>query len=193
MFEGLASAQPLALTLYTDAFVVRGTYSTRHRRVTDILNGADTQFLVLADVTIDEFGSSVQAQRTDYAQVNLASVLFAVADGELEALPELRTPKVAATALISVPPFKITGSIHLLPIADLREALGELTGTFVPATDATFWSDSLGEPHTKASLVAFNHARAQILAPHREVDPWAVPASAEMSTQAADTARSNGW
>jgi hypothetical protein len=40
-------------------------------------------------------------------------------------------------------------------------------------TEATYWSDTVGEARTSASMVAFNHRRAQILAPHREVDPWA--------------------
>ena len=49
----------------------------------------------------------------------------------------------------------------------------ELTGRFVPVTDATYWSDSIGEARATAAMVAINHQRAQILAPHREVDPWA--------------------
>jgi hypothetical protein len=60
-----------------------------------------------------------------------------------------------------------------MPERDLREALGELTGRFIPVTEATYWSDIVGEARTVAPMVAFNHSRAQILAPHREVDPWA--------------------
>jgi hypothetical protein len=99
-------------------------------------------------------------------------VLFAVADSQVQAIPELRTPKIPEQALISIPPFKITGRIHLLPERDLRDALEELTGRFLPVTDALYWSESVGEARTPAQLIAFNHARAQILAPHREVDPW---------------------
>jgi hypothetical protein len=40
-------------------------------------------------------------------------------------------------------------------------------------TDAVYWSDSAGEARQTAAVVAINHRRAQILAPHREVDPWA--------------------
>jgi hypothetical protein len=174
MFVGIGGAeQAVALTLYTDAYVVHGTIRTRQRRVTDILNHADHDFLVISDVTFDEFGSRTQTDQAEFAQVNLGAVLFAVAETPVEPLPELRTPKVAEQALISVPPFRITGRIHLLPERDLREALSELTGRFVPVTEATYWSDVVSEPRTSAQMVAFNHARAQILAPHREVDPWA--------------------
>jgi hypothetical protein len=147
--------------------------ATRQRRITDILNNADDRFLVLGEVTSDEFGSRGDTIRAEYAQINLASVLFAVADTTVETPPELRTPKVAEEALISVPPFKVTGHIHVMPERNLREALTELTGHFLPVTGAAFWSDKLGEARQTAELVAVNHERAQILAPHQFVDPWA--------------------
>ncbi|HET7029373.1 MAG TPA: hypothetical protein VFI34_02590 [Candidatus Limnocylindrales bacterium] len=161
------------LTLYTDALVIRGSIRSRQSRITDILNQSDDDFLVLADAVIDEFGTRDLASKSEFAQVNLASVLFAVADTVIEARPDLRTPKVPEQAMISIPPFRIIGRIHLLPERDLRDALTELTGKFLPVTDATFWSDTVGEARTSAPMVAVNHARAQILAPHREADPWA--------------------
>jgi hypothetical protein len=174
MFEGVGGPPPtVALTLYTDAFIIRGTLVTRQRRITDILNNAEDRFLVLSDVTSDEYGSRGDTIRAEYAQINLTSVLFAVADTVVETSPELRTPKIPEEALISVPPFKVTGHIHLMPERNLREALTELTGHFLPVTAAAFWSDKVGEARQTAELVAVNHERAQILAPHQFVDPWA--------------------
>jgi len=176
MFESMIGAnepQKMPLTLFTDAFVIKGSIRTRQGRVTDILNGADEDFIVIEDAIVDEFGTRSQAIRTEYAQVNLDAVLFVVSETEVEARPDLRTPKVPEQAMISIPPFRIIGRIHLLPERDLHDALHELRGRFVPVTDATFWSDTVGEARTSAPLVAFNHHRAQILAPHREVDPWA--------------------
>src|SRR6185312_14987205 len=141
MFEGDEAAPPkVQLTLYTDAFIIRGSLVTRQRRVTDMLNNAEDKFLVLGEVTSDEYGSRGDTIRAEYAQINLASVLFAVADTAVETPPELRTPKVAEEALISVPPFKVTGHIHVMPERNLREALTELTGKFLPVTDAAYWS-----------------------------------------------------
>ena len=170
MFPG--EEQHLAVTLHTDAYVIRGQVASRQRRVTDILNNAERDFLVLTDVVLDEYGAHGGTSRADFAQVNLASVLFAIADAAVESFPEMRTPKVQEEALISLPPFKITGQIHLTPEHNLRDALAQLTGRFVPVTEATYWSDSLGEARTTAPLLAFNHSLAQILAPHRAVDPW---------------------
>jgi hypothetical protein len=185
MYDQMIGAEPLRvnLVLYTDAFVIRGTIRTRQPRITDILNNADEPFLVISDATTDEYGSHGLVSKTEYAQVNLGAVLFAVADAPIVPRPDLRTPKVPEMALISIPPFKITGRIHLLPERDLHEALTELTGSFVPVTEATYWSDTVGEARATAPMIAFNHARAQILAPHTEVDPWAgVDRSGEAST-----------
>jgi hypothetical protein len=173
MFDGVGgNPQNIALTLYTDAFIIRGSLVTRQRRVTDMLNMADERFLVLADVTTDEFGSRGDQMRAEFAQVNLASVLFAVVNEPVAPAPELRTPKIAEEALISIPPFKVTGFIHLMPERSLRNALSELTGQFLPVTDAAYWSDVLAEARTQAALLAVNHERAQILAPYRASDPW---------------------
>ena len=175
MFESiLLGGQPslVALTLYTDAFVIKGSVRTRQGRITDILNQADESFLVLADTVVDEYGARGMPVRSEFAQVNLGAVLFAVAETTVEPRPDLRTPKVPEQALISIPPFRVTGRVHLLPERDLREALSELTGRFIPVTEATYWSDSVGEARATAPMLAVNHERAQIFAPHREVDVW---------------------
>jgi hypothetical protein len=174
MFDSLGgNFQQVRLTLYTDSFVVRGIIATRQRRVTDMLNLAEDRFLVLSDVTTDEFGTRGESLRAEFAQVNLTSVLFAVVNESVAPAPELRTPKIPEEALISIPPFKVTGHIHLMPERSLRDALSELTGNFLPVTSATFWSDVLDEARQTAELLAVNHERAQILAPHRVSDPWA--------------------
>jgi hypothetical protein len=199
MFDPIGGVpQPVALTLYTDAFLVRGTLQTRQRRVTDMLNRAEDAFLVLSDVVFDEFGTTGQPIHAEFAQINLASVLFVVSSEEVAPLPELRTPKMSEPAIISIPPFKVTGRIHLLPERSLREALSELHGEFIPVTDATYWSDSVGEARTTASVVVVNHSRAQILAPHRELDPWAGldrpgPATDEGPGPGPGEAEPTGW
>lgn len=192
MFEAVGGApQQVVLTLYTDAFVIRGSLLTRQRRVTDMLNMAEERFLVLSDVSSDEFGSRGEQLRAEFAQVNLASVLFAVVNEPVAPAPELRTPKIAEEALISVPPFKVAGFIHLMPERSLRNALTELTGHFLPVTEAAYWSDTLNETRTTASLLAVNHERAQILAPYRVSDPWAGLDSGRQGE--APTEEPSGW
>jgi hypothetical protein len=173
MFDQIAGETTSRLTLFTDSHVVRGDLRTRQRRLTDALNAPEASFLVLDDVVFEDFGARAVIERADYAQINLATILFAVADEAVEPTPELRMTKLAEKALVSVPPFKVIGRIHLLPERDLHEALTELLGRFVPMTEALYWSDSLGEARTPTPYLAVNHARTQILAPYREQDVWA--------------------
>jgi hypothetical protein len=174
MYSMFGDENRVELVLYTDALVTRGLVRTGQHRVTDILNHSDDAFIILEDVTVEELGHRGETTKAEYAQVNLDAVLFAVSNAEVPMMTELRTPKHASEAIISVPPFKVVGTIHLLPTEnDLRQALVELTGRFLPVTDATYWSDLLGEARQQALMVAVNHKRAQILAPHKAVDPWA--------------------
>jgi len=186
MTDGL---RPVPITLYTDAFLVKGTLETRHRRLTDALNEATDGFLILSDARFDAFRSASNLITADYAQINLASVLFVVSDEVIEPDPGQASPRVAEEAMISIPPFTITGRVHLQPERPLREALAQLHGDFIPITQATYWSDSLGEARTTTVVAAVNHARCQILAPHHEVDPWAGVAMAGTteSTEPVDT------
>ena len=99
-------------------------------------------------------------------------MLFAVSLTTVEPILELRTPKVSERALLSVPPFRIVGHVHLLPDRGLRASLAELHGIFIPVTDATIWSGRLGGAGQAVAFVAVNHGRAQVFAPFHEVDPW---------------------
>jgi len=172
-FDHLGSLRAVPMTLYTEMLVVRGTIQTLQHRVTDILNQAAEPHLVLEDVTLEEYGSTALPVRSEFAQVNLASVLFAVSLTTVEPMRELRTPKVSERALLSVPPFRVVGQVHLLPERSLRDSLAELHGAFIPVTDATFWSDRVGEARQTVAFVGVNRARAQVFAPFHEVDPWA--------------------
>ena len=172
-FDHLGSLRAVPMTLYTEMLVVRGTIQTLQHRVTDILNQAAEPHLVLEDVTLEEYGSTDLPIRAEFAQVNLASVLFAVSLTTVEPMRELRTPKVTERALLSVPPFRVVGQVHLLPERSLRDSLAELHGDFIPVTDATFWAERVGEARQTVAFVGVNRGRAQVFAPFREVDPWA--------------------
>ncbi|HEV7809558.1 MAG TPA: hypothetical protein VGO64_03075, partial [Candidatus Limnocylindrales bacterium] len=66
MFD-LVGGEPavVPLTLYTDSFVIRGQIRSRPVRVSDVLNHADEDFLVLSDVVVDEYGSRSVTTRSD--------------------------------------------------------------------------------------------------------------------------------
>lgn len=175
MFDSAFALQrrDLCVTLFTDSHIIRATVPTHLRRLSDVLNQAEHDFIIVSDATIEEIGSRAHATTGEFAQVNLNTLLFAVAQEEVWPTPELRLQKSQERALIVVPPFRIAGRIHVLPGRELRVALAELTERFIPVTEAEYWSDTLGEPRARAPMVAFNRARAHILTTHRAADPGA--------------------
>lgn len=180
MFAAFTQLNRVSLTLYTDALISHGHVRTRQHRVTDILNLAEAPFLVLEDVTVTEIDGRGDPIRAAFAQINLDAVLFAVADTPVTPSPELRTPKIQEPVLVSVPPFTLVGTIHLLPTSgNMREALTELEGHFLPVTDATYWSDRMGVERRTAMMLAVNHRRAQILAQYAPADGAGNPDAAD--------------
>jgi hypothetical protein len=165
------------LTLVTDSHIVRGTIRSRRRRLSDVLNEAEYDFLVVRDASLEEIGDGGVAARAKIAQVNLNSLLFAVADAAVASHRELKLQKSPEDALIVVPPFTLLGRIHLLQDTDVFMALSELTTRFIPLTEATYWSDTARVPRTAAPMVAFNNRRAHILAQLQEAESAAPPAS----------------
>ncbi len=165
-----APTRTVPLTLYTELYVVRGAIETREHRVTDILNEADQPFLILEAVLLEEFGSGEVPKRAEFAQVNLSSILFAVSLQAVEPARGLRTLKVTARAFVSIPPFRVIGTVHLLPERNLRDSFANPRAPFIPVTDAAFWSDQVQHGRQHAAMVAVNQARVQILTPYVEDD-----------------------
>jgi len=160
------------LVLYTDSLIARGTVRTRQHRVTDILNLADDPFLILEDVTVDEYGGHGQPLRAAYAQINLDTVLFAVANTPVEPIPDCDAQDAGAGDHRGP---AVPGHRHRPPAAHRRQPAGgadRADRTVLPVTDATFWSDHVAG-RARPPRAGVNHRRAQILAPHKEVDPWA--------------------
>ena len=100
---------------------------------------------------MDEWGSTASPVRADFAQVNLASVLFAVADEPVE--PHARAADAQDHRAGVHHRARRSGRRDDPPAAraeHARCALSELTGRFLPVTDATFWSDTVGEAKQSA-------------------------------------------
>jgi hypothetical protein len=193
MFEGTRE-RVTRLAIYTDSYLVRGDVRSGFGDLGDVLNGAQHDFLLLEAVKFEEFGSHALVEEVLYAQVNLDAVLFAVTEtGSLEGT---QTPGTGSERVIAtVPPFRISGRLTLGSGHWLREPLAEPEGRFLALADAVFSSERLNEPRTMAPLLAFNHARAHIIAPHAERDVWAglgtgaagdEPAGATLSSEERD-------
>lgn len=185
---GTGSAAALNVTVYTDAYLVKGSLSAGQATLAAILNGAADDVILVSDVTIDEYGSRTGAVRAEFAQINVSTVLFAVAGTARDAGEEVLTATAPDQVLVSIPPFRIIGRLQGSGERPLREAVQALRGRFIEIVDAVYSSELAAEARTPASLLAVNRLKAHVIAPHREVDPWAGLAPGAASPTGGDVA-----
>ena len=170
MFAAFNELQRLEITLHGRPRRC-ASCRTRQHRVTDILSLVEDP----VPYPRGRHRRGVRAARgvieAAFARIDLDTVLFAVATTPVEPVPELRTPKVPEEAIISIPPFRVTGTMHLLPSeGNLRAAL---SGSRVVSCRSPRHAS---RPTTSASRARrrcwsrWNHRRAQILAPHQVRD-----------------------
>ena len=162
----------LDVTIYTDAYVVKGSIEAGQGSLAGVFDGADDDVVMLSDVTMDEYGSRTGAVRAEFAQVNVATILFAVA-GTARAGEEVLAASAPDQVLVSIPPFRIIGRIEGSGEGRLRETVQALRGRFIEIVDAVYSSELAAEARTPAARLAVNRAKTHVIAPHREVDPWA--------------------
>lgn len=171
MYEGLPSEISHEVTLYTDALAITGTIRTRKRRLSDVLNETEALTLPIEDATFRELGGGT-VERSAFAYVSLEALLFAVSRQRFPASPQFHVVKVTEQALLSLPPFRVVGRIHLHPGIALRDALAVLPNRFLAVTEATYWSELLDEPRAEVPMVAVNQRRAQVLAAYDGPELW---------------------
>lgn len=171
MVGDLAEPRRLAVRLYTDACVVRGSISTTAADVYGLLTRGDAEVLELEDVRVAEHTTS-ELLELPFSRIAVGTILFGVSDDPDSSAAAIEIPAVPEKALLIVPPFRLTGFIHHANAVELRSALQASTGRFLPLSGAAYWSDSLREPRTAAELVVVNRERVQVLAPFQERDVW---------------------
>ena len=163
MFGAITPPQELPLTVMTDKMVIRGTALTRVRRLTDLVAGPDTHYLVLQDASFLELGSRRTVIQGASVQIPLSDVLFLHSTAPTESGATMRIPKAPVEATILVPPFTVEGTIYLPWEAELRIALDAYMEQFLPVTAARYWAYGAAESSTSVDLLVVNHARAHVV------------------------------
>lgn len=152
--------------LYTAAALVRGTISTRLRRISDILNLAGRSELVLTQARVDPLADATGSETFDTPElrVRLDEVLLALGGGEGERPPEVEVIKQPVALKICIGPFLLDGQFHLAPGTPPADAFFNPSDRFAPVTDAHL--HRLGEPTSARHepVVAVNRARVDLFA-----------------------------
>ena len=152
--------------VYTADFRVSGNVSTRFSRVGDILNQVSSSHLVVEQATVSEYADSTATLGAHQVLVTVAEILFMVAaeqSHDESTHPELRIPKRSIRAQIGVPPFRLTGAVHV-PIGSRPvDGLLNVGDRFLPMTDVTVTSGRHPELGRSATAVALQRALAHVI------------------------------
>jgi hypothetical protein len=121
---------------YTSAYRVSGQTTTRFTRVSDIVNLLSSTHLVITHATMSEFGAPSATLGAAQVLVSLDEILFVVSHAvDSGSRPEMRIPKRAVLAQLALPPFRLTGSVHVPQGSRPGDGLLNVGDRFVSMTD----------------------------------------------------------
>jgi hypothetical protein len=154
------------LDVYTADFRVSGTIGTRFTRVGDIVNQLTSTHLVVDQATVSEYADPAATLGPQQVLVTIAEILFVVLDEPEErdtSRADLRIPKRPVRAQIGLPPFRLSGLIHV-PIGS-RPVDGLLNAgdQFLPMTDATISSGPHPELARTVPALALQRSLAHLI------------------------------
>jgi hypothetical protein len=150
--------------IYTDAYRVSGKLATRFSRVADIVNLASSSHLLIEEATVSEYADPAAPVSAAQVLVNLTDALVVIA-GEADAAtrPEMRIPKRPVRAQIGVPPFRLTGLIHVSQGSRPTDGILNASDRYLPMTEVTIACGIHPELGRTAEAIAFQQSRAHII------------------------------
>ena len=154
----------VAIDVYTAAYRVSGKLGTRFSRVGDIVNQYVASHLAIEEATVSEFADPAATISAMQALVSLDETLIVVAsETDATGRDDMRIAKRAVRAQIGLPPFRLTGSIHIA--AGSRPADGILFASdrFLVMTEVTIASGPHPELGRTAPAVAFSRRHAHVI------------------------------
>ena len=151
------------LDLYTADYRVSGMVATRFSRVADVLNQAGGSHLMLDHATVSEYDDPTATLGAQQVYVALDEVLFTIATTEGEARPEMRIPKRPVKAQIAIPPFRLTGAIHVAQGSRPADGLLSASDRFLAMTDVTITCAPHPELGRSAAALAVQRRLAHVL------------------------------
>ena len=150
--------------VYTSAYRVSGMVRTRFGRVADILNQLTGSHIAIEHATVSEYADPTGTLGAPSALVAVDEILVMIAP-DLAGVPsgEMRIPKRAVRAQLSLPPLRITGAIHVPTGSRPIDGLLNVPDRFMPMTDATLVSGSYPELERASPVLALRRYRAHVL------------------------------
>jgi hypothetical protein len=161
---GPSPLREVRVEVYSSAFRMSGTTATRFARVADIVNQMASNHLILDGATLTEFASSSPSQSAAQLLVSLDEVLFMVAEQVDEtSRSEMRIAKRPVHAQVALPPFRLSGTVHVPQGSRPADGLLNAGDRFLPMTDVTVSSGQYPAVNRHAPAVAMQLAKAHLI------------------------------
>jgi hypothetical protein len=160
---GIAPISRLRVDAYTSACRVSGATATRFLRVGDVLNLLGSTHLVLEDAILLELAAPDEPLAASLLHVSLDEILLLVADSQPQARPEMRIPKRAIAAEVIIPPYHLSGQVHVPAGSRAVDGVLNAGDRFLPMTAATISSTAHPAVARQVAALAFRRDRAHVL------------------------------
>ena len=159
-----------SVEIYTDGLYVLGTLSGPFKRVTDLINRRDEEYLLVYEAGITPVGQAASPRKLSTpvlvgrSHVHIiASNPSSGAQGQEGAVArEFYVPKAPVPCYALTDTFAVYGTAHLLQGATLDSFL-RVGDTFVPITGATIYLNSMPGTPWQRELVVLNKAKVQVM------------------------------
>lgn len=163
-FEGFAPVESVAVEIYTSAYRITGTIHTPFRRVAEILNQLPSAHVTIEDALVVEHAAPESASRAGTAHVAVDEILAMVAP-DLAGQPrtEMRIQKAPATAVLSMPPLRLAGTVHVPVGSRPIDGFLNVGERFVPMTDVHLSSAPYPDLDREVPILAVRRDRAQVM------------------------------
>jgi hypothetical protein len=154
----------VAVDVYTASYRVSGQMATRFGRVADIVNQYTASHLVIEQATVSEYADPAATLGALQVLVTLDEVLFMIA-AEMEgaARPEMRIPKRPVRAQLALPPFRLTGMVHVPQGSRPMDGLLNVGDRFLAMTEVTVVSGAHPELGRTAQAIAVQRRLAHLI------------------------------
>lgn len=160
----VSATRSVAVDIYTSAYRISGQTVTRFVRVADIVNQIASTHLVVDQATVSEYADATATISAQQVLVTVDEILFVhAAETDGVARPEMRIQKRAVRAQIGLPPFRLTGSVHVPQGSRPADGLLNVGERFLPMTEVTISSGVYPELGRTAAAVAIQRQRAHVL------------------------------
>jgi hypothetical protein len=163
-FEGFAPVEAVAVEIYTSAYRITGMIHTPFRRVAEILNQLPAAHVTIEEASIAEHAAPESATRAATAHVAVDEILVMVApDVAGQPRAEMRIQKEPATAVLSMPPLRLAGTVHVPVGSRPIDGFLNVADRFVPMTDVRLTSAAHPDLDCEVPILAVRRDRAQVM------------------------------